>query len=197
MKNVDENLSKLKTKWDELLENRFFLTVFSFILGGVMSYLSWDLYNEITAKETLNQEVTISSDKLQFFYYMFGKWGVVFITSLLAIFSFGVALYTTFGGTFSDKPVDIEEVTRESTFWKKVIYLWIGPPLLAWSLFIIKAIIEGNLSVNYALYLALGAALGALIGIVGGERDENNPLVAIVVATSFLGTIAVNSFYFN
>lgn len=196
MRNTDRGLSKLKNKLDKLSDNRIVLSLACLLVGGISAYLSWDLYNEITAKEALNHEVELHS-KLQFFYHIFGKWGVVSITGLTALFLWGVALYLLFVGDISDKPVDIEEVTRESAIGKKVIFLWIGPPLLAWSFYVIKAIREGNISVNYALYLALGAALGAIVGIVGGKADENNSLAVLICATSCCGTTIVWAVYFS
>lgn len=194
MNDIDENLSISNSTLDKLLDTRIILSLFCLLVGGTMAYLSWDLYNEITAKETLNHEVKLHK-KLQFFYHFFGKWGVISITGLAAFFLWGAALYCLFVGKISDKPVDIEEATNENAFWKKVVFLWISPTLLAWSFYVIKAIREGNISVIYALYLALGAVLGAIAGIVGGKADENTSLALLICVSSYVGTSIVWAIY--
>ncbi|QDV51008.1 hypothetical protein [Gimesia fumaroli] len=196
MTNTDKRPTQLKNTLAKLMDNRIVLSLACLLVGGVMAYLSWDLYEEITAKEALNHEVKLHKH-LQFFYHIFGKWGVVSITGLTALFLWGVAIYCLFVGDISDKPVDIEEVTTESAVWKKIIFLWMGPPLLAWGLYVIKAIVAGNLSLNYAMYLVLGAALGAIVGIAGGKADEKYSLAVLVCVTSYIGTTIVWAVYFS
>lgn len=75
--------------------------------------------------------------------------------------------------------------------------MWIGPPLFAWGLYMIKAILDDNLSYTYTMYLALGAALGAIVGIIGGEADEKHSLGLLICVTSYMGTTLVWAVHFS